>query len=156
VAVGARLWLVRPLGFHLGDRHRRRAGLDYWDHLSWQVVDAFQEVAESPDVSRLWLFSTRGDRLYTEASYRPGDALVFGSESQGLPASLLDAHPGSLVRIPMHAEARSLNLAVAVAVAAYEALRQMAASGSLRALGGVRQEDVLDRATEEPRDLEGE
>lgn len=125
VAAGARLWLVRPLGFHLGDRHRRRAGLDYWEHLDWRVVDGFDEVASALGADRLWLFSTRAGRPYTEAAYRPGDALVFGSEGRGLPARLLESHRGRAVRIPMRPAARSLNLANAAAVALYEAVRQI-------------------------------
>lgn len=127
VAVGATLWLVRPLGFHLGDRHRRRAGLDYWDHLSWHAVDDLDHVAGAPGVGRLWLFSTKGRRPYTDADFRPGDALVLGSEGHGLPAALLDDHPDDTLRIPMRPEARSLNLAVAAGIAVYEALRQLGA-----------------------------
>src|SRR5438270_12136764 len=77
VAAGAMLWLVRPLGFHLDDRHRRRAGLDYWPHLSWRAVDHFDEVVECLGDDRLWLFSTKAEASYSRVSYRPGDALVF-------------------------------------------------------------------------------
>ncbi|MBX6315319.1 MAG: tRNA (cytidine(34)-2'-O)-methyltransferase [Isosphaeraceae bacterium] len=125
VAAGARLWLVRPLGFHLDDRHRRRAGLDYWEHLNWGLVDSLEPVLAALGGSRLWLFTTRASRLYTRAAYRPGDALVFGPESRGLPTSLLAAYPEQAVRIPMRPEARSLNLANAVAIGLYEALRQI-------------------------------
>jgi tRNA (cytidine/uridine-2'-O-)-methyltransferase len=124
VAVGARLWLVRPLGFRLGERHLRRAGLDYWEHLRLTVVDSFDEVVQSLGPDRPWLFSTKAERPYTSAAYRPGDALVFGAESRGLPPGLLAAWAGRAVRIPMRPEARSLNLANAAAVACYEALRQ--------------------------------
>jgi tRNA (cytidine/uridine-2'-O-)-methyltransferase len=124
VAAGARLWLVRPLGFHLDDRHRRRAGLDYWDHLDHHAVDSLDEVHAAPGIGRLWLFSTHGSRLYTTADFHPDDALVFGPESRGLPASLLDHHPDSVLRIPMRPEARSLNLSSAVAIGLYEALRK--------------------------------
>lgn len=125
VAAGARLWLVRPLGFHLDDRHRRRAGLDYWDHLDWRVVDGIEEVVAELGVDRLWLFSTKAQRSYTQAAYRPGDALVFGPESRGLPARWLAETPERAVRIPIRPEARSLNLASAVAVALFEAVRQI-------------------------------
>jgi tRNA (cytidine/uridine-2'-O-)-methyltransferase len=129
VAATARLWLVRPLGFHLDDRHRRRAGLDYWEHLHWHAVDGLDAVAQSPEVTRLWYFSTHATRPYTDAAFLPGDALVFGAESRGLPRSLLDAHPAHTLRIPMHPDARSLNLANASAIAVYEVLRQWSASG---------------------------
>jgi tRNA (cytidine/uridine-2'-O-)-methyltransferase len=125
VAVGARLWLVRPLGFHIDDRHLRRAGLDYWEHLDWRGVDRLDEVEADPDVNRLWYFSTHGLRRHTEAAFAAGDALVFGPESRGLPRSLLDQNPERTLRIPMKPVARSLNLACAGAVAAYEAIRQI-------------------------------
>jgi tRNA (cytidine/uridine-2'-O-)-methyltransferase len=127
VAAGARLWLVRPLGFHIDDRHRRRAGLDYWEHLDWRVVDHLDEVVNALGRDRLWSFSTKGQRLYTEVDYQPGDALVFGPESRGLPAAWRDARPDLLVRIPIRPEARSLNLANAAAIALYEAVRQLGA-----------------------------
>src|ERR1700749_1800752 len=85
VAAGATLWLVRPLGFHLDDRHRRRAGLDYWEHLRWRAVDHLDEVVSALGRDRLWSFSTRAVVNYTSVTYRTGDALVFGPESRGLP-----------------------------------------------------------------------
>jgi tRNA (cytidine/uridine-2'-O-)-methyltransferase len=125
VAAGARLWLVRPLGFRLDDRYLRRAALDYWDHLDYNVVDGLDEVAATLGRDRLWSFSTRAARVYTEARFRPGDALVFGPESRGLPLSRLDERPDRAVRIPIRPEARSLNLANAVAVGLFEAVRQL-------------------------------
>jgi tRNA (cytidine/uridine-2'-O-)-methyltransferase len=125
VAAGAMLWLVRPLGFHLDDRHRRRAGLDYWEHLRWRVVDHLDEVAAALGRDRLWSFSTKARASYTQVTYRPGDALVFGPESRGLPARWLDAQADRLVRIPIRPEARSLNLANAAAIALFEAVRQI-------------------------------
>lgn len=124
VAVGAMLWLVRPLGFHLDDRHRRRAGLDYWPYLSWRAVDHLDEVVAELGRDRLWSFSTKAEMRYTTAAYRPGDALVFGPESRGLPAFWLASRPDRAVRIPIRNEARSLNLSNAVAIAVYEAMRQ--------------------------------
>jgi len=131
VAVGAKLWLVRPLGFRVDDYYLRRAGLDYWEHLEWQVVDNWDELQsalpaepEQPSGQR-WLFTKKAERSYLDARFQPADVLVFGSESSGLPDSLLDAHPtDSQLRIPTRTEVRSLNLSNAVAVAAYEALRQ--------------------------------
>jgi tRNA (cytidine/uridine-2'-O-)-methyltransferase len=125
VAIGAMLWLVRPLGFDLTDRQLRRAGLDYWPHLHWRPVDSFQEAVSTIGTDRLWLFTTRTDRPYTAARFRHGDALVFGRESRGLPDSLLSKYPDRLVRIPMRSEARSLNLSNSVAVGLYEAHRQV-------------------------------
>lgn len=130
VAVGATLWLVRPLGFHLDDRYVRRAGLDYWEHLDLRVVDALDEVAEALGRDRLWWFSTKGAQTYTEAAFRPGDALVFGPESRGLPPRILAEAGDRALRIPMRPEARSLNLANAAAVGLYEAVRQIGAGNS--------------------------
>jgi tRNA (cytidine/uridine-2'-O-)-methyltransferase len=125
VAAGAALWLVRPLGFRLDDRHLRRAGLDYWEHLDVRVVDHLDEVARELGRDRLWSFSARGSRLYTEAAFRPGDGLVFGPESRGLPRPWLGECPDRSLRIPIRPEARSLNLACAVAIAVFEGIRQI-------------------------------
>jgi tRNA (cytidine/uridine-2'-O-)-methyltransferase len=125
VAAAAKLWLVRPLGFRLSDRHLRRAGLDYWPHLDHQVVETFDDVVWALGRDRLWLFSTKAAASYTSAAFRAGDALVFGPESRGLPRSWLTAHPERALRIPMNPIARSLNLANAVSVAVFEAMRQI-------------------------------
>ncbi len=123
VAIGAKLWLVRPLGFRVDDYYLRRAGLDYWQHLEWQVVDDWNALLEHLPCERHWYFSKKATRPYLEAPLRTGEVLVFGSESQGLPAKLIQ-QPRCL-RIPTRSEVRSLNLSNAVAVAGYEALRQM-------------------------------
>lgn len=124
VAVGAALWLVRPLGFHLDDRMVRRAGLDYWEYLDLRVVDSLDEVAAALGPDRLWWFSTRASRLYTEASFRAGDGLIFGPESRGLPARRLADAGERALKLPIRPEARSLNLANAASVGLYEAVRQ--------------------------------
>jgi tRNA (cytidine/uridine-2'-O-)-methyltransferase len=131
VAVGAKLWLVRPLGFKIDDRKIRRSGLDYWEHLQWRVVDRIEDVIAELGPDRLWSLSTRGERLYTEADYRPGDALVLGPESRGLSARWIasQAEAGRVVRIPMRPEARSLNLSNSAAIALYEANRQVGTRG---------------------------
>jgi tRNA (cytidine/uridine-2'-O-)-methyltransferase len=125
VAAGATLWLVRPIGFHLDDRHLRRAGLDYWEHLDWRVVDRLDEVAAALGRDRLWSFSTKATRVYTDPAYRMGDALVFGPETRGLPRHWLNESADHALRIPIRPEARSLNLANAVAIAVFEAVRQI-------------------------------
>ncbi len=128
VALGAKLWLVRPLGFRLDDKHLRRAGMDYWQHLDWEVVDDWRALCARLDEGRLWLFSKTAQRAYTEVRFEPKPVLVFGSESQGLPSGLLQAHADRCLRIPIHANARCLNLSVSVAVAAFEVRRQLQAS----------------------------
>ena len=128
VAAGAMLWLVRPLGFRIDARQVRRAGLDYWPHLTYRVVDDLAEVTAAIGPGGLWYFSTKADAAHTSPSYREGDALVFGPESRGLPPSWLAAHPDRTVRIPIRPEARSLNLGTAVAIGVFEALRQVDAA----------------------------
>lgn len=124
VAAGAKLWLVRPLGFRLDDYYLRRAGLDYWEHLVWEVVDDWQALVERLPPRRPWFFSKKATASYAAAQYEPGDVLVFGNESQGLPPSMLEAQAERLLRIPIRPEARSLNLSNSVAIVAFEALRQ--------------------------------
>jgi tRNA (cytidine/uridine-2'-O-)-methyltransferase len=124
VAVGAKLWLVRPLGFRVDDYYLRRAGLDYWEHLAWQVVDSWEELRAALADHRFWLFTKKATQPYTTAAFERADVLVFGSESAGLPDTILSDDVGSQLRIPTRAEVRSLNLSNAVAVASYEALRQ--------------------------------
>jgi tRNA (cytidine/uridine-2'-O-)-methyltransferase len=125
VATGAVLWLVRPLGFHLDDRNLRRAGLDYWQHLDLRVVDSLDEVVRRLGRDRVWCFSTKATQVYTRALFLPGDAMVFGPESRGLPERMLIERPDRALRIPIFQEARSLNLANAVAIALYEGMRQL-------------------------------
>jgi tRNA (cytidine/uridine-2'-O-)-methyltransferase len=127
VALGAKLWLVRPLAFRVDDRQLRRAGLDYWRHLAWEVVDDWAALlARLPTASR-WLLTKTARTAYTDVRFSRGDVLVFGSESQGLPKSLLEAHPARTLRIPIRPEARSLNLSVSVGIIAFEARRQIIA-----------------------------
>jgi tRNA (cytidine/uridine-2'-O-)-methyltransferase len=126
VAARATLWLVRPLGFHLDDRNLKRAGLDYWEHLDLRVVNSFTEAEQALHPGRLWYFSTKAARPYTAAAFAAGDALVFGPETRGLPESWLTTAAGRALRIPIRPEARSLNLANAVAIGLFEAVRQIA------------------------------
>jgi tRNA (cytidine/uridine-2'-O-)-methyltransferase len=128
VAVGAKLWLVRPLGFRLDDYYLRRAGLDYWEHLECEVVDDWEALSariavESPE-HEPWFFTKTATQPYTEIAFREGDVLVFGGESRGLPPSLLEANRERALRIPIRPQVRSLNLSNSVAIAVYEALRQ--------------------------------
>jgi tRNA (cytidine/uridine-2'-O-)-methyltransferase len=127
VAAGAKLWLVRPLGFRMDDRQMRRAGLDYWRYVQCEVVDDWTDlVRRLPEVERrLWLLTKSAKTAYTDAEFRPSDVLVFGSETRGLPPSLLAAYSDGLLRIPMRPEARSLNLSVSAGIVVYEALRQI-------------------------------
>lgn len=125
VALGAKLWLVRPLGFRVDEKTLRRAGLDYWQHLEWEVADHWDDLMHRLNPTRMWLFSRFATRSYTAVNYRRGDILVFGSETAGLPPSLTTAFEETLLRIPTTEKVRSLNLATSVGVSAFEAARQI-------------------------------
>ena len=124
-ATGSVLHLVRPLGFDISDSAVKRAGLDYWHLVDVHVYDDLDELFAKNDVRQMRLFSTKAPRSYAEADYEDGCYLFFGRETTGLPEEFLDAHYESCVRIPMRAEARSLNLSKSVAVGVFEALRQL-------------------------------
>ena len=124
-ATGSVLHLVRPLGFDISDAAVKRAGLDYWHLVDVHVYDDLDELFAKNDVRQMRLFSTKAPRSYAEADYEDGCFLFFGRETTGLPEDFLDAHYESCVRIPMRAEARSLNLSNSVAVGVFEALRQL-------------------------------
>jgi tRNA (cytidine/uridine-2'-O-)-methyltransferase len=115
---------VRPLGFRVDDYYLRRAGLDYWEHLEWEVVDDWNALLEKLPSPRLWMFTKTAEVSYTRAQFQQGDVFVFGRESQGLPPALLEAHWERRLRIPIRSEARSLNLSNSVAIAVFEARRQ--------------------------------
>lgn len=127
---GCRLHLVEPLGFELDDKRLTRAGLDYIDwtrvtrHADWSAY-----LAQYPDVRR-FAITTRGTRIYTEVNFQPGDHLIFGPETRGLPTQHLDQFaPENRLRIPMVSGSRSLNLSNAVALTLFEAWRQMGFEG---------------------------
>lgn len=125
VALGAKLWLVRPLGFDVDEKTRRRAGLDYWQHLEWQVVDDWAELCRCLDPGRMWLLSKRAQQMYTDVSFQRGDVLVFGKETAGLPDGLLQEYVNRSLKIPTRPQVRSLNLSCSVGVVAFEAMRQI-------------------------------
>jgi tRNA (cytidine/uridine-2'-O-)-methyltransferase len=127
VATNCELHLVGKMGFEINDTNLKRAGLDYWPHLSWHRHATFEDwwkLVEDP--SRAWFFTTKTKRTYFEPQYQSGDWLVFGKETKGLDPDLLAKFPNQTVTIPMLGEgARSLNLATSVAIAAYEGVRQL-------------------------------
>ena len=124
VAVGAKLWLVRPLGFRISSRELKRAGMDYWEHLDWQAVDSWRELESHLGDRRMWLFTKFAERIIWDAEFAPGDVFVFGSETRGLPESLRTAHAHRSLKLPMRPEVRSLNLASTANTVLYEAVRQ--------------------------------
>ena len=126
-ATGATLHLVGPLGFRLDDRELKRAGMDYWQHVTWKSWKSWDELrAQIPTAAQVFLVENKTDRLYTGVQYQAGDYLVFGRESAGLPATLLDQYRDSVIAIPQfNPQARSLNLSNCVAIVLYEAFRQV-------------------------------
>ena len=124
LATGSTLHLVRPIGFSLDHRQLRRAGLDYWDEVQLQLWDSFDALqqAQSAD-ARYFFLTTKAERPYYTVNFRNGDFLVFGRETKGLPHKLLAANSDDCITIPMHGT-RSLNLATAVAIVLFEAVRQ--------------------------------
>lgn len=129
MAVGARLHLIKPLGFSLDDRYLKRAGLDYWQHLDVEIHENWRSFLTAYSGAPLWFYTTKATRRHDQAMYGKRAFLIFGKETAGLPDGLLEEHPEQCVRIPLIEEARSLNISVAVGVAAYEALRQNDFSG---------------------------
>ena len=123
-ATGARLHIVKPMGFTPTDKHLRRAGLDYWHYLDITYYENIEELFEKNRGGRFYYFSTKAPRGYTDISYPDNCYIVFGKETKGLPEKLLFENPDTTVRIPMITGIRSLNLSNSVAIAAYEILRQ--------------------------------
>jgi tRNA (cytidine/uridine-2'-O-)-methyltransferase len=133
-ATETRFHLVGPLGFSLEDRYLRRAGLDYWPHVDLCPHDDWEAFEAAHPQAHLHLFTARGGRPHTEVAFRPGDHLVFGGETRGLPERILEPRRARAVTIPMTSpHVRSLNLANAAAIGVYEALRQLGRTGGCAA-----------------------
>ena len=128
---GAQLHLIRPLGFALDDKQLRRAGLDYHEYAEMKVHDNLLACLQTLPDTRLFALTTKASRGFHKASFKAGDALLFGPESRGLPAQVLDSiTPEQRLRLPMLPRNRSLNLSNSVAVAVYEAWRQLGFEGA--------------------------
>ncbi|SFN59521.1 tRNA (cytidine/uridine-2'-O-)-methyltransferase [Izhakiella capsodis] len=129
---GFRLHLIEPIGFAWDDKRLRRAGLDYHEFTRVQHHASYQEFIAQEQPSRLFALTTKGTSAHSTVSYQPGDYLMFGPESRGLPATILDALPVQhKIRIPMVTGSRSMNLSNAVSVVVYEAWRQLNYAGAL-------------------------
>ncbi|WP_417851904.1 tRNA (cytidine(34)-2'-O)-methyltransferase [Thalassoglobus sp.] len=125
VAIGAKLWLVKPLGYLLDDKYLRRAGMDYWQFLNYEVVENWEELRQRiGEEKQYWYLTKFATKLVWEAEFTPGDVLVFGSEGSGLPSEIRDENPDSCLKLPMYEEVRSLNLASTANTVVYEAIRQ--------------------------------
>jgi tRNA (cytidine/uridine-2'-O-)-methyltransferase len=124
-ATGARLHIVKPMGFTIDDKKLKRAGLDYWHLLDLTYYDNIVDFFEKNKDGNFFFFTTKAKRTHSDVTYTDKSYLIFGKETKGLPEELLLEHPEECVRIPMIDDARSLNLSNAVAIGTYEALRQM-------------------------------
>ncbi|MFT4553621.1 MAG: tRNA (cytidine/uridine-2'-O-)-methyltransferase [Chlamydiales bacterium] len=120
---GSSLSMVKPLGFSTSSRYLKRAGLDYWEGVNVDICESFEEITES-EKGKVYFFSSKAEKPYTEISFQEEDILVFGSETTGLPPEYLAEWPDRFYSIPMIADARCLNLSNSVAIVVYEAWRQ--------------------------------
>ena len=124
-ATGARLHLIRPLGFDISDKAVKRAGLDYWHLVEVRDYENLDDFFAKNQVKQMWCLSTKAPRSYTQARFADECYLFFGKETKGLPEDFLEAHRDCCIKLPMRAQARSLNLSNSVAITVYEALRQL-------------------------------
>ncbi|MCI9016929.1 MAG: tRNA (uridine(34)/cytosine(34)/5-carboxymethylaminomethyluridine(34)-2'-O)-methyltransferase TrmL [Clostridia bacterium] len=127
-AIGAKLHLVKPLGFNLSDKYVKRAGLDYWDKLDIEEHDSFNKFLKKyePEKNNIFFVTTKGKQVYTQKEYSKIEEvyIVFGKATKGLPEEILKKYINKTIRIPMKKDLRSLNLSNSVAIVAYEILRQ--------------------------------
>ncbi len=126
VAVGAKLWIVRPAGFQISDSRVRRAGLDYWQHLNLGDAANWDDLLRQLNPPRIFFLSKFAKRTVWDADFQTGDTFVFGRETSGLPDSIFDPHDPRSLRLPMSDQVRSLNLATTVGIVLYEQQRQIA------------------------------
>ena len=124
VAAGARLHLIEPLGFRLDEKSLRRAGMDYWNQLDVTTYIDYKDFLEKNPGAKVYMATTKAQKLYTEAEYEPDCYIMFGKESAGIPEEILVSHKEACIRIPMAGQIRSLNLGNSAAIVLYEALRQ--------------------------------
>lgn len=124
VAAGARLHLIEPLGFRLDEKSLRRAGMDYWQQLDVATYIDYEDfLSRNPD-AKLYMATTKAEKIYTEVNYGPDAYIMFGKESAGIPEEILVQHKEECIRIPMAGDIRSLNLGNSAAIVLYEAMRQ--------------------------------
>lgn len=128
-ATGAKLHLIKPLGFDISEKAVRRAGLDYWDKVNLTIYENLDDFFNRNSGARLWYLSTKADHCYSDVRFEDDDFLVFGKETHGLPEPLLKDNYEHCLRIPMLPDLRSLNLSNSVAIVLYEALRQTGFKG---------------------------
>ncbi|MGN1377352.1 MAG: tRNA (cytidine(34)-2'-O)-methyltransferase [Dorea sp.] len=129
VATNTRLHLIEPLGFRLNEKSLKRAGMDYWNQLDVRTYIDYQDFLEKNPGARIYMATTKAEKVYTDVSYEPDCYIMFGKESAGIPEEILVHHKEDCVRIPMVGDIRSLNLGNSVAIVLYEALRQNGFAG---------------------------
>ena len=140
VAAGARLHLIGPLGFSLSEKALKRAGMDYWKDLDVTVYINYKDFLEKNPGAKIYMATTKAEKVYTEVSYEPDCYIMFGKESAGIPEEILVENRENCVRIPMMEKIRSLNLGNSAAIVLYEALRQ-------NGFAGMEKEGALHRLT---------
>jgi len=123
--IGARLHLIKPLGFDISDKAVKRAGLDYWDKLDITIYESLNEFKDKTLGKNIYLATTKAKNIYSDVTYKDEDYLVFGPETRGIPETYILENFDNSIRIPMGYDLRSLNLSNSVAIVAYEAMRQM-------------------------------
>ena len=130
-ATDTTLHLVKPLGFSIDDKHLKRAGLDYWPYVNLEIHENLVSFLNKYKGQRMWLATTKGENLYTEAAYQDGDFILFGRETKGLPRDFIDENKEKTIRIPMseNTRTRSFNLANSANIILFEALRQLGFPG---------------------------
>ena len=129
VATNTRLHLIEPLGFRLNEKNLKRAGMDYWEHLDVRTYIDYNDFLEKNPGAKIYMATTKAQKVYTEVNYESDCYIMFGKESAGIPEEILVDHKKDCVRIPMVGDIRSLNLGNSVAIVLYEALRQNGFAG---------------------------
>ena len=124
VATGTKLHLIEPLGFKIGEKELKRAGLDYWEHLDYERYVDYEDFRAKHPHAKIYMATTKAHRTYADVSFGMDDYIMFGKESAGIPEEILVENEETCIRIPMLGEIRSLNLSNAVSIVLYEALRQ--------------------------------
>ena len=124
VNAGAKLHIVKPIGFDISEKAVKRAGLDYWDKLDLTVWESIEEFLHNNDTSKMHFATTKTKKPYFKAKFNPGDFIIFGSETKGIDENILNKYKNQCITIPMTKEGRSLNLAVSTGIILYEAIRQ--------------------------------
>jgi len=136
VNAGAKLHIVKPIGFDISEKAVKRAGLDYWNKLDLRVWESVEEFLENVDINRCHFATTKTTKPYFEAKFDVGDYIIFGSETKGIDEKILNENKSKCITIPMTNEGRSLNLAVSTGIVLYEAIRQNYFNGKIKIING--------------------